>query len=153
MILTFFSWPGARRGHRGVGQIEATAFAISPDSVGYWLDRFKEQHVTAEKAPARFDEEVIRFTDPDGLLLELVTSAVEAGVSPANTRRSATEFWIDSPVPAEHSLRIPWRLGCARRLRTDGEVVDGEFWLSPDSGIRKPFSFYRAERCRSWQND
>jgi glyoxalase family protein len=94
-ILTFFSWPGARRGHRGVGQIEATAFTISPDSVGYWLDRFKEQHVTAEKTSARFGEEVIRFTDPDGLLLELVTSDSIAQV----------ESWADSTVPAEHSLR------------------------------------------------
>jgi glyoxalase family protein len=94
-ILTFFSWPGARRGHRGVGQIEATAFAISPDSVGYWLDRFKEQHVTAEKTSPRFGEEVIRFTDPDGLLLELVASDSIAQV----------ESWADSTVPAEHSLR------------------------------------------------
>jgi glyoxalase family protein len=94
-ILTFFSWPGARRGHRGVGQIEATAFTISPDSVGYWLERFKEQHVTAEKTSARFGEEVIRFTDPDGLLLELVTSDPIAQV----------ESWADSTVPAEHSLR------------------------------------------------
>src|SRR5205807_4928182 len=28
-ILTFFPWPGVRRGIRGTGQIEATAFAIS----------------------------------------------------------------------------------------------------------------------------
>src|SRR6266487_3164006 len=104
-ILTFFSWPGARRGHRGVGQIEATAFAISPDSVGYWLDRFKEQHVTAEKTSARFGEDVIRFTDPDGLLLELIAYPVEAGVSPANATQSATESWTTSPVPTEHSLR------------------------------------------------
>src|SRR6266446_32991 len=112
-ILTFFSWPGARRGHRGVGQIEATSFVISPDSVGYWLDRFKEQHVTAEKTSARFGEEVIRFTDPDGLLLELIAD-VEAGVpampkpgaagSPANARRSATEPWTNGPVPTKHSL-------------------------------------------------
>jgi catechol 2,3-dioxygenase-like lactoylglutathione lyase family enzyme len=94
-ILTFFPWPGARRGHRGVGQIEATAFAISPDSVGYWLDRFKEQHVTAEKTSKRFGEEVIRFTDPDGLLLELIAASSIAQV----------ESWADSTVSAEHSLR------------------------------------------------
>jgi glyoxalase family protein len=94
-ILTFFPWPGVRRGHRGVGQIEATAFAISPDSVGYWLDRFKEQHVTAEKTSARFGEEVIRFTDPDGLLLELI----------ASDSSGMTESWIDSIVPKEHALR------------------------------------------------
>ena len=44
-ILTFFPWPGARRGIRGTGQIEATAFAISPDSIGYWLERLKQHHV------------------------------------------------------------------------------------------------------------
>jgi glyoxalase family protein len=93
-ILTFFPWPGARRGQRGVGQIEATAFAISPDSVGYWLDRFKQQHVTAEKTPARFGEEVIRLTDPDGLLLELTASRSRAPFEP----------WPDGPVPAEHAL-------------------------------------------------
>jgi glyoxalase family protein len=94
-ILTFFPWPGARRGHRGVGQIEGTAFAISSGSVGYWLDRFREQHVTAEKTPTRFSEEVIRFTDPDGLLLELIASDSSGN----------TESWIDSVVPPEHSLR------------------------------------------------
>jgi glyoxalase family protein len=93
-ILTFFPWPGARRGIRGTGQIEATAFAISSDSVGYWLDRFKQQHVTAEKAYPRFGEDVIRFTDPDGLLLELIASDSLAQVEP----------WPDSPIPPEHAL-------------------------------------------------
>src|SRR5437660_12259802 len=103
-ILTFFPWPGARRGHRGVGQIEATAFAISPDSVGYWLDRFKEQHITAEKTGTRFGEDVIRFADPDGLLLELVASPVGAGVSPANARGFPIESGTNSPVHADHAL-------------------------------------------------
>ena len=93
-ILTFFPWPGARRGFRGTGQIETTAFAISPESVSYWLDRFKEHHVTAEKI-FRFGEEGIRFIDPDGLLLELIASSCLARMEP----------WPDSPVPAEHAVR------------------------------------------------
>jgi len=97
-ILTFFPWPGARRGIRGAGQVEATAFAIPPDSIGYWLERLKQHHVTAEKTPARFGEEVIRLLDPDGLLIELI--AVAAGVSSANI-----EPWPDSPVPVEHAMR------------------------------------------------
>lgn len=94
-ILTFFAWPGARRGIRGTGQIEAPAFAIPPDSVGYWLDRFKEHHVPAEKTLARFGEEVLRFADPDGLVIELIASISSAGFEP----------WADSTVPVEHSLR------------------------------------------------
>src|SRR5947207_14365575 len=57
-ILTFFLWPGARRAIRGTGQIEATLFAIPLNSVGYWLDRFKQHHASADKTWARFGEEV-----------------------------------------------------------------------------------------------
>jgi glyoxalase family protein len=93
-ILTFFPWPGVRRGIRGTGQIEATAFSISPDSVEYWLERLKQQHVAAERIPSRFGEEVIRFVDPDGLLLELVGLNSLAPV----------EQWPDGPVPPEHAV-------------------------------------------------
>src|SRR3954463_11550727 len=74
-ILTFFPWPGARRGTRGTGQVTATAFAIPPHSIAYWLQRSKQQHVTAETTSSRFGEEVIRLTDPDGLVIELIAAA------------------------------------------------------------------------------
>jgi glyoxalase family protein len=94
-ILTFFPWPGARRGVRGTGQVEATAFAIPPDSIGYWLERLKQHHVASEKASTRFGEEVVRFVDPDGLMIELITSFSHAQI----------EAWPDSPVPAEDAVR------------------------------------------------
>jgi glyoxalase family protein len=93
-ILTFFPWPGVRRGIRGTGQVEATAFAISPKSVGYWLERLKQQQVAAERTASRFGEEVIRFVDPDGLLLELIASNSPPSV----------DVWLDSSVPPEHAL-------------------------------------------------
>src|SRR5436190_24355917 len=62
-ILTFFPWPGARRGARGTGEVAATAFVITAGSVNYWLVRLMENQVTAERAPERFGEEVIRFSD------------------------------------------------------------------------------------------
>ena len=93
-ILTFFPWPEARRGIRGTGQVEATAFAIPQNSIGYWLERLKRHHVTAEKTAMRFGEEVIRFLDPDGLLIELI----------ASTSPGRIESWPDSPVPAEHAV-------------------------------------------------
>ena len=55
-ILTFFSWPGARRGVHGAGEVSATSFAIPPGSAGYWLERLKEWHVSAERASERFGE-------------------------------------------------------------------------------------------------
>jgi glyoxalase family protein len=94
-ILTFFPWPNARRGGRGTGQIDALGFNTAPESIGYWLERFKQHHVSAERAPKRFGQDVIRFADPDGLLLELIASepAKEVEVRP------------ESDVPAEHLLR------------------------------------------------
>ena len=93
-ILTFFPWPGARRGIRGSGQVEATAFAIPPGSIGYWQERLKQQQVTAEKTSTRFGEEVIRLLDPDGLMVELIGSSSHGQIEP----------WPDSPVPVEHAV-------------------------------------------------
>jgi glyoxalase family protein len=94
-ILTFFPWPNARRGARGTGEVAAAAFVISATSVGYWLERLKEHRVSAERAPDRFGDEVIRFADPDGMLLELVTATPSEDVC----------AWTDGTVPAEYSLR------------------------------------------------
>lgn len=81
-ILTFFPWSGAYRGTRGTGEVEATAFAIPAGSTGHWLERLREHGVSASSAPARFGDEVTRFTDSDGMLLELIASA-EADSDPA----------------------------------------------------------------------
>ena len=94
-ILTIFPWPGARRGARGTGQVETTAFAISSDSIAYWLERLKQHHVAAEKTSPRFGEEVVRFVDPDGLLIEFIASESQGKADP----------WPDSPVAAEHAVR------------------------------------------------
>jgi glyoxalase family protein len=58
------------------------------------LERFKQHHVTAERTSPRFGEEVIRFVDPDGLLVELIASSSPTRVEP----------WPDSPIPVEHAL-------------------------------------------------
>src|SRR5437868_9179551 len=58
-ILTFFPWPGARRGSRGIGQVVATGFAIPRSAVSYWNDRLRSWHVSSERTPARFGEEVL----------------------------------------------------------------------------------------------
>lgn len=94
-ILTFFPWPGARRGQRGCGEVGAAAFTIPTTSVDYWLARLKTHHVTTSQAPDRFGEAVIRFANPDGMPLELITSPPSAKVQP----------WADASVPAEHALR------------------------------------------------
>src|ERR1700730_16563446 len=72
-VITFFPWPGARRGTRGNSQVVATSFAIPQGSLNYWSDHLKERNVRVENI-SRFDEQGLRFTDPDGLLIELIAS-------------------------------------------------------------------------------
>jgi glyoxalase family protein len=73
--ITFFAWPGARRGIRGTGQVNATSFAIPSDTIEFWKSRFTDHHVFCEELPPRFGAAAIRVSDPDGLLLELIESS------------------------------------------------------------------------------
>jgi glyoxalase family protein len=94
-ILTFFPWPNAPRGRRGAGQATVIAFSISPDSLGYWMERLKAFKIPFDAPVKRFDEEVLPLTDPDGLQLELVTDPV-AG------QRNA---WENGPVQPQNAIR------------------------------------------------
>src|SRR5207245_5556242 len=44
-IMTFFSWPGARRGRRGTGQVGVTSFAVPPGSIEFWQQRLGDAGV------------------------------------------------------------------------------------------------------------
>lgn len=73
--ITFFAWPGARRGIRGTGQVISASFAIPATSIEYWKARLAEHRVFCEEIPSRFNAPGLRLTDTDGLLLELIESA------------------------------------------------------------------------------
>jgi glyoxalase family protein len=132
-ILTFFPWPAARRGARGAGAVEATAFAIPPGSVGYWLKRLQEYHVNAERAPERFGEEVIRLLDADGMWIELI--AVKEGLE--------VRPWTESLVPAEHSIRGLHGVSAAVESREGTTTLLTEtfgYRLAQEMGNRSRFS-------------
>src|SRR3954470_3910214 len=93
-ILTFFPWPGGRRGRQGTGQAATVGFEIPSTSLGYWIERLLTHHIKYEGPVRRFEDQVLSFSDPDGLLLEVVARA--------QTRGNA---WADGPVPAEHAIR------------------------------------------------
>jgi glyoxalase family protein len=73
-IMTFFPWPGAPRGRIGAGQLTVTAFSVPAVSLGYWTERLVEAGVRFERPEGRLGETVLRFSDPDGLRLELVAA-------------------------------------------------------------------------------
>ena len=80
-ILTFFPWQEAPRGKNGRGMVTAIAFEIPIGSLAYWKDRLLKYGI-ATTSGQRFGEEVIGFSDPHGLVLELIT----AGDAPAPLR-------------------------------------------------------------------
>jgi glyoxalase family protein len=94
-ILTFFPWPGARRGRLGIGETSSVAYSIHPDSVEYWLDRLQRYDISVGKLQTRFGQTVIPFSDPDGMRLELI----------ADNRSIEIDFWQDGPIPQEHALK------------------------------------------------
>jgi len=91
--LTFFPYPAEDDGRPGKPQVRTAAMVIPPDSVSYWRSRLTDHGVSFEGPFDRLDETVLRFADPDGTRLELVTG--ESDVDP----------WADGSVPAQHAIR------------------------------------------------
>ncbi|MEM9290355.1 MAG: ring-cleaving dioxygenase [Acidobacteriota bacterium] len=91
-ILTFFPWPGARRGSRGAGQATATSFLVPAESLDFWQHRLEGQGVIVEGISTRFDDEkVLSFLDPDGLKLELIARSSEEDGTPWQTPEISPE--------------------------------------------------------------
>lgn len=97
-VMTFFPWilpPGvSARGRQGTGQVTVTSFWIPETSVDYWIDRLAAEAIPFDGPSTRFDETVIAFRDPDGLVLELVAR-------PGGKLRAP---WKEGPVPTEHAI-------------------------------------------------
>lgn len=94
-ILTFFPWPHARRGTRGTGEVESVAFTIPQSSTGWWRNHLTNMEVRIENLRDRFGEEVLRFQDPDGMMVELIASPTPA----------LFEAWPEGPISPEHAIR------------------------------------------------
>jgi glyoxalase family protein len=94
-LLTFFAWPQGQRGRQGAGQVASVWLAIPPGSLGFWIERLLSHGIRYQGPTRRFDEQVLALTDPDGLLLELVSSPGAGEVS----------AWTEGPVPGEHAIR------------------------------------------------
>jgi glyoxalase family protein len=71
-ILTFFPWPGAKRGRQGSGQITAVSFAVPPGSLRAWELRTAAERMLTDIVAERFGEKVLRMYDPDGMPVELI---------------------------------------------------------------------------------
>ncbi len=100
-LLTFFPWPGARRGRAGAGQVAVTSFAAPAAAIGFWVERLVARGVafdgpTTRRFAGGVAESVLAFRDPDGMLLEIV------GLADAGARGG---WGGPVGVPAAHALR------------------------------------------------
>jgi glyoxalase family protein len=96
-VLTFFVWPGAFRGQRGMGQTTAVTLAVPPASISYWQDRLGNANVPMGGIENRFGGAVLPFTDPAGVALELVERVDALG--------DAAHLWWESPVPMAYGIQ------------------------------------------------
>lgn len=94
-VLTFFPWSRVKRGRRGSGEVQATAFAVGPGSLAWWAGRLSRLGVAVFEDAERLGDRVLAFEDPDGMRIELVSS-------PDNSDLPADRGGV---IPAEHAIR------------------------------------------------
>jgi len=94
-IMTFFPWALAVKGRSGKGMTTETAFSVPDGSLGFWRARLRDLDVEIDSADERYDAEVLRFRDPDGLPLALVEDAFS----------DALPGWADGPVDPDRAIR------------------------------------------------
>src|SRR5215468_7548434 len=65
--ITFFEYPGARRGRAGAGMVHTITFRVASDeALDFWAARLEEEGIATHREGDR-----LRFDDPEGLGLEL----------------------------------------------------------------------------------
>jgi glyoxalase family protein len=94
-VLTFFAWPNMRRGVRGNGETNVVAYNIPAGSLSFWEGHLKQNGVAVKPVETRFGQNVLAFTDPDGMGVELVE--VE--------NLPAVQHWEDGPIPQSAAMR------------------------------------------------
>jgi glyoxalase family protein len=89
--LTFFEYPGARPGRAGAGMVHTLVFRVASEAaLDFWEVRLGVEEVRVARTPGS-----IRFSDPEGLGLEL------AVVATADAPRVARHH----EIPAEHAIQ------------------------------------------------
>ncbi|MEW6721940.1 MAG: ring-cleaving dioxygenase [Candidatus Micrarchaeota archaeon] len=91
-VLTFFHWPQMPRWRKGTGQVSAVCFSVPDESLDFWEKRLNFFGVRLRKEE-RFGKEILSFSDPEGLSLEICGGA------------DKDEQGWGGDVPREHSIR------------------------------------------------
>ncbi|OMF00758.1 ring-cleaving dioxygenase [Paenibacillus amylolyticus] len=92
-IITFFPSAGSPRGKIGGGQVGITSYVIPPGSIGFWQNRLEQYNIEVTKT-SRFNEDLLQFTDGEGLRLELV-----------EREEGATSTWAHEGIPTDKAIK------------------------------------------------
>jgi glyoxalase family protein len=89
--ITFFEYPGARRGRAGGGMVHRVVFRVSSEeALDFWEERLRAEDVSLSRADGR-----LTFADPEALGLEL--AVVETADEPLTAEHPE--------IPAEHRIQ------------------------------------------------
>jgi glyoxalase family protein len=89
--ITFFEYPGARRGRAGAGMVHRVVFRVSSEeALDFWEERLRAEDVSLSRAKGR-----LTFADPEALGLEL--AVVETADEPLTAEHPE--------IPAEHRIQ------------------------------------------------
>ena len=89
--ITFFEYPGARRGRAGAGMVHRVVFRVSSEeALDFWEERLRAENVSLSRAEGR-----LTFADPEGLGLEL--AVVETADEPLTAEHPE--------IPTEHRIQ------------------------------------------------
>lgn len=92
-VMTYFPFPGARRGRAGTGEVGETAFAVPHGALTFWQDRLSRQGVGGLVREERFGEQRLTLAGPDGDGFALVETD------------DARTPWRHGDVPEDHAIR------------------------------------------------
>ena len=99
-ILTFFAWPGTAQGTRGDGETHSIAFSVPQGSLDFWVAQLTASRIQFERpaprcAYGKAAADMLRFTDPDGIQIELIAH------DDAETFHPLT----GATIPGKHAIR------------------------------------------------
>ena len=133
-ILTFFEYPGARRGRHGTGMIHTIVWGVGSDaSLDFWEQRLAAEDIRTERSAGG-----LKFADPEGLGIELA-------VDPQGRPALAAE-WPE--IPSEHALRgfSGVRVYGAAPMSIDGiATTDSDQVLTGVMGFERASDGYRLK--------
>lgn len=93
-IITFFPYGQLPRGRRGYGEVTHTSFSIPVKALSFWMDRLHTFNVGYEGPFKRFDEQVLRFEDYEGMGVELIATDMDARIG-----------WANEVIPHDYAIR------------------------------------------------